>query len=166
MRLDPEAIHLRIAELLKQRRKFVVATIAELKGSCPQRPGARMIVHPDGTFEFTIGGGTFEAEVIQDALSVLKEERPVHREYKLTKSEIGMYCQGLVRVMFESYRPRPRLMIFGGGHVGQALSRLGGASNLFEVIVLDDRSEYADPQKHPEASAVIRCHPPRSVFPS
>ena len=44
-----------------------------------------MIVHSDWTFEFTIGGGTFEAEVIQDALAAFHETQPVYREYRLTK---------------------------------------------------------------------------------
>jgi xanthine dehydrogenase accessory factor len=155
MRRDPETLHRRIAELLSQRQNFVVATILEVKGSAPQRPGTRMIVHPDSSFEFTIGGGTFEAEVIQDALAALHEIQPIYREYKLTKADIGMYCQGLVRVMFESYSPRAQLMIFGGGHVGQALGLLSAASELFSVTVIDDRSEFADVEKHKTVDKVI-----------
>jgi len=155
MRRDPETIHRRIADLLRERRRFVVATILEVKGSAPQRAGTRMIIHADGTFEFTIGGGTFEAEVIQDGLAAFREPLPLHREYRLTKSELGMYCQGLVRVMFESYSPGPHLMIFGGGHVGQALSRISAASELFSVTVIDDRPQFASSKKHPDADAVI-----------
>src|SRR5262245_57113684 len=98
MRLDPEAVHRRIAELLADRRRFSVATIVEIKGSCPQRAGSRMIIHPDSTFEFTIGGGTFEAEVLRDALAASQLDAPSTREYRLTKNEIGMYCQGQVKV--------------------------------------------------------------------
>jgi len=148
MRLDPEAIHARIAKLIRHRRRFVVATILEVKGSAPQKAGARMIVHPDGTFEFTIGGGTFEAEVIRDSLSAMDATAPSQRQYKLTKSDLGMYCQGLVQVLFETYQPRARLMIFGGGHVGQALSKLATGTELFSVVVIDDREEYADRAKH------------------
>ena len=155
MRRDPETLHRRIADLLTERRHFVVATILEVKGSAPQRPGARMIVHPDSSFEFTIGGGTFEAEVIQDALAVFHETQPVYREYRLTKSDIGMYCQGHVRVMFEAYSPRAHLMIFGGGHVGQALGRLSAASELFAVTIIDDRPEFANTEKHGTVNSVI-----------
>src|SRR5688572_13355534 len=125
-RFDPEEIHRRIATLLKNRKSFVVATILDVKGSAPQLSGARIIVHPTDPFEFTIGGGTFEAEVIQDARSVFSGESPQFRDYKLTKYELGMYCQGVVKVFFEKYVPRPQLLIFGGGHVGQALSRISG----------------------------------------
>lgn len=155
MRRDAETIHSRIAELLQQRKRFVVATITEVKGSCPQKPGARILVHPGGTFEFTIGGGTFEAEVIRDALAAFPQNKILHREYRLTKSDLGMYCQGLVRVMFEAFRPRPQLLIFGGGHVGQALSTIAGVTGLFSLAVVDDRAEFADPAKHTKADRVI-----------
>lgn len=155
MKLQPEVVHSRIAELLKARKRFVVATILEVKGSCPQKPGARMIVHPDGSFEFTIGGGTFEAEVQREALAGLDADTPFGRDYKLTKPELGMYCQGLVKVWYEPYAPQPQLLIFGGGHVGQALSRVAASTQLFHVIVVDDRKEYASREKHPNANHVI-----------
>jgi xanthine dehydrogenase accessory factor len=66
-----------------------------------------------------------------------------------------MYCQGLVKVFFEEYSPLPQMMIFGGGHVGQALSRLTAATHMFSTIVIDDRKEYANRKKHPDADQVI-----------
>jgi xanthine dehydrogenase accessory factor len=57
--------------------------------------------------------------------------------------------------MFESYSPREQLMIFGGGHVGQALARITAASELFSVSVIDDRVEFATTEKHPAANRVI-----------
>jgi len=155
MKLDPETVHGRIAELLQLRKKFVVATITEVKGSAPQKPGTRMLIYGNGSFEFTIGGGTFEAEVIRDARAALRRETVVHHEYRLTKGDLGMYCQGLVKVMFETYLPRPQLLIFGGGHVGQALSKLAAATELFQITVIDDRSEFASAEKHRSADHVI-----------
>ena len=155
MRLDPETIHRRIAALLSQRKSFVIATIVETKGSVPQVAGSSMIIHPDATFEFTIGGGSFEAEVIQDGLAIFSSDSAQTREYRLTKPDLGMYCQGVVKVFFEKQAPRPQLLILGGGHVGQALSRVGAATDLFSVTVVDDRQEYANIKKHPDANRVI-----------
>jgi xanthine dehydrogenase accessory factor len=155
MKLDPAAVHRRITELLDQRKKFVVATIVEVKGSSPQKTGAKILIQPDGSFEFTIGGGTFEAEVIRDGLALLTGSAGQTHEYKLTKQDIGMYCQGLVKVFFEKYAPIPRLMIFGGGHVGQAISKLASATSLFHTVVIDDRKEFATRDKHPGADEVI-----------
>lgn len=155
MRLDPEALHRRIAELLQSRAEFVVAAILETKGSSPQKPGTRMIIHRDGSFEFTIGGGTFEAEVIRDGLAAFSSDIPLVREYKLTVADLGMYCQGLVKVTFEHYRPLPQLLVFGGGHVGQALAKLAAASELFRVVVIDDRKEYAARKRHPQSDLAV-----------
>ena len=48
-----------------------------------------------------------------------------------------------------------RLVIAGGGHVGKALSEIASLCG-FRVTVIDDRPEYADPERFPEAEKVIR----------
>lgn len=48
----------------------------------------------------------------------------------------------------------PSLIIFGGGHVSRYLSR--SASTVgFRVTVVDDRPEYANPQRFPEAAQTL-----------
>jgi xanthine dehydrogenase accessory factor len=48
----------------------------------------------------------------------------------------------------------PRLIIAGAGHIGKALSHLGGMLD-FEVTVIDDRHEYANIEKLPDADHII-----------
>ena len=55
---------------------------------------------------------------------------------------------------FEPHLPLPRLIIAGAGHVGRAVARLGKFLN-FEVIVLDDRAEFAHAGRFPEADRII-----------
>lgn len=50
--------------------------------------------------------------------------------------------------------PRVRLLIVGGGHVGQAVARLA-AEVEFEVWVLDDRAACATPERFPSAARRI-----------
>ncbi|MDP2913933.1 MAG: XdhC family protein [Candidatus Aminicenantes bacterium] len=54
----------------------------------------------------------------------------------------------------EPHLPPPRLVIVGAGHVGRALARLGKFLN-FEVVVLDDRAEFANARRFPEADRVL-----------
>jgi xanthine dehydrogenase accessory factor len=62
--------------------------------------------------------------------------------------------KGQVRILFESIFPDPKLIIAGAGHIGKALAHL--ASRLeFEVIVIDDRLEFANKQNIPEADQVV-----------
>ena len=50
--------------------------------------------------------------------------------------------------------PRIRLMIVGGGHVGQAVGKLA-AECEFEIWVLDDREKYANAERFPAAQKII-----------
>ncbi len=59
-----------------------------------------------------------------------------------------------VLIFTHLYKAQPRLLIFGGGHVGAALCRI--AAHLdFEVIVTDDRPAFANETVHPAADRVI-----------
>lgn len=46
------------------------------------------------------------------------------------------------------------LIIFGGGHIGTALSKIAATAG-FSVAVVDDREEYAKPERFPEASLTL-----------
>jgi xanthine dehydrogenase accessory factor len=50
--------------------------------------------------------------------------------------------------------PRVRLLIVGGGHVGQAVARLAAEVD-FDVWVLDDRARYAGADRFPSASRLL-----------
>lgn len=57
-------------------------------------------------------------------------------------------------VFLESVIPMPQLIIAGAGHVGKALSHLGKLLG-FEVIVWDDRPEFANKTNLPEADKIL-----------
>ncbi|MGB8951918.1 MAG: XdhC family protein [Candidatus Aminicenantales bacterium] len=54
----------------------------------------------------------------------------------------------------EPHFPLPQLLIIGAGHIGQAVAHLGKMIH-FEVIVMDDRPEYACRERFPEADRII-----------
>lgn len=56
--------------------------------------------------------------------------------------------------LLESLFPLPLLIIAGAGHIGKALSHLGKMID-FEVIVIDDRPEFANPVNIPDADHLI-----------
>lgn len=68
--------------------------------------------------------------------------------------ELESDLSGSLRLFMHIYRTRPRLIIYGGGHVGAALCRI--AAHLdFEVVVIDDRPAFANDQVHPTADRLI-----------
>ena len=57
-------------------------------------------------------------------------------------------------LFLEPVFPFPHLVIAGAGHIGQALAHLGGLLN-FEVTLIDDRPEYANKERFPDADHII-----------
>jgi xanthine dehydrogenase accessory factor len=62
----------------------------------------------------------------------------------------------------EPHAPTPRLIIAGAGHVGRAAAQLGHLLN-FEVIVIDDRPEFANADRFPEAARILVADPARAL---
>lgn len=57
-------------------------------------------------------------------------------------------------IILEPITGRPHLVIFGGGHVSKYISRAASMAG-FRVTVVDDRPQYANPQRFPEADETL-----------
>jgi xanthine dehydrogenase accessory factor len=136
-----------------------VATIVASRGSSPRKLGTKMIVHADGTIDFTLGGGSFEAQVIADAREALVRREPVLKQYRFVpegQNATGMICGGEADVFIEVFAPPARLVVCGGGHIALPLVRLGKELG-FRVAVLEDREELASATRFPQADEVIHA---------
>jgi xanthine dehydrogenase accessory factor len=60
-----------------------------------------------------------------------------------------------VDTLIEPLVPPPLLLVVGGGHVGQALARQAVLVG-FDVVVIEDRPEFAEPSRFPGA-LTVRC---------
>ena len=146
----------RVTDLLKSGNSFVIAEIVEAKGSVPQSTEAKMIIYPDNSYEFSIGGGGFEAQVIEDGVKLLANgEKRLLVNYKLTPEELEMPCEGEATVAFETHQAALKLLIFGGGHIGRMLGKLASETGIFHITIIDDRQEYASPQRHQGVSQTV-----------
>jgi xanthine dehydrogenase accessory factor len=54
----------------------------------------------------------------------------------------------------EQYLPKPRIIIFFGGHISLALSSMAKLAD-FSIWIYDDRPMFANPERFPEADKVI-----------
>ena len=140
----------------------------ETRGSGPSRVGRRFLIFDDGGFVGTIGGGPFEALVVADAAELFREQEKTRllKWYDFFEREIesgepremtNMICGGSARVFVELLKAAPSLIVLGGGHVGLALARLGRELG-YEVLVGDDREEYASPSRYPRGIQAVRTN--------
>jgi xanthine dehydrogenase accessory factor len=79
-------------------------------------------------------------------------EREIRRVFLDRKPYLSHKKPGMLYL--EPHFPLPRLLIAGAGHIGQAVAHLGKLLD-FEVIVIDDRPEYACRERFPSADRII-----------
>lgn len=121
-----------------------------------------MIVKEDGSILGTVGGSLLEAKVREEAMNVIKEGKPKLLDFDLTGNDKnGMICGGVAKVYIEPIIPTPILYIFGGGHISFSLVRIGKMLG-FRLVVIDDRTEYANSERFPEADKIIADDYPKA----
>ena len=60
-------------------------------------------------------------------------------------------------ILIEPFMPKPRLLVFGGGHIAMPLSEFAARVG-FSITLIDDRPFFANSQRFPEADHVICEH--------
>jgi xanthine dehydrogenase accessory factor len=145
----------RLADLQAAGQPVALCTVVRAAGSVPRQPGAKMLVHPDGHIEGTIGGGAMEARVVAEALAALADGLTRTLEYSLAgdagRGDPGI-CGGNLEVFVEPIHPQPALLIIGAGHVGRAMAKFGNLLG-YRIVVSDDRPELCTHDIIPEADA-------------
>ena len=126
-----------ITEVVNSGKKAALCIIVDTKGSSPGKTGSKMVVYEDGMQEGTIGGGSLELRVIDDALKVIKESKARKFSYDLD-DDLSMSCGGLAEIYIEPLSPVKQLCIFGGGHIGKALAKYAPDFG-FAVTIIDNR---------------------------
>lgn len=132
----------------------MVATVIAAPGGSTL--GAKMLVRRDGTTLGSLGHAVIDEAVKAGAGDEFRRRsvevlyfdasgQPVSRR----EAREGESFQ----VMLEVHERPQTLVIIGGGHVGKALATIGHLLG-FSVEVVDDRPEYANAERFPEADRI------------
>ncbi|MCP4603165.1 MAG: hypothetical protein GY847_22065 [Proteobacteria bacterium] len=131
---------------------FAMITVVEVFGSVPAQVGSKMIVMEDETHG-TVGGGSLEKDAIEQAISLI-ENRGKATLVRIDVAVLDVKQAGTATLFIEPFLSAQRLWIFGGGHVAKALVPIA-ASVGFAVTVVDNRPEFADANRFPDAGKVV-----------
>ena len=151
-----------MAELSGSGRPFAIATVVAVRRPTSARPGARGIIHPDGTIEGWVGGSCAQPIVVREALRALADGQP--RLLRISKElpsdsrrgdgivEEVMTCHsgGTLEIYVEPQLPAPALWVAGTTPIAGALVTLGAAVG-FRVTLIDP---IADAEAFPDAAAI------------
>lgn len=108
--------------------------------------GRRLLVRADGSRAGSLGSPELEAAAAEAAAQLMWEERSELREH------------GDARLFVDVTAPAPRLVVFGAVDYTAALSRLARAAG-WRPYVCDPRSQFATPERFPEAEQVVAAWP-------
>jgi xanthine dehydrogenase accessory factor len=148
-------IYAELARLSAAGEEAALATVISAEGSTPRDEGAKMLVRPDGSIMGTVGGGSIEKTVINDALEVMRRGKARKIQYRLSGAgDLGMICGGDTEVFIEPITGAPSLFIFGGGHIAVPLARMASIAG-YKISVIDERPDFANPARFPDAAEVI-----------
>ena len=145
-------------ERMDKGETIALVTVVEVKGSTPREVGTKMLVNKNGLIAGTIGGGMTEAKVIEEAKQALKEGKGKLLIYHLTKEQAaldeGAICGGEMKVFIDILQPKEEVLIFGAGHIAICVSKLAKMVG-FKVAIIDDREEFANKDRFPEADEIV-----------
>ena len=127
-----------LEQLLSNRRPGLEAILL-LEG----REVRRLVAGVDGTVVGTLGSETLDQAVLAQLGEALAEDRAQLEEMQTDEEQVQVFLQAL--------QPRPTVILFGGGHVGLALTRLVPTVGM-GVVVIDDRSEFCNRERFPMAA--------------
>lgn len=92
----------------QEKADYALATVVKIGGSTYRRPGARMLISPEGQRWGTVSGGCLEGEIAAQAIQVLDAGVPRLLPFDLEDDDIvlgfGSGCNGVVHVLIQPVR--------------------------------------------------------------
>ncbi len=88
-----------LADAARAGEPVALALISGVKGSSPQKVGAKALFYPDGRIQGTLGGGCLEAEIQHRAIDALRTGQPATFDLLLDHDfgwDDGLICGGKV----------------------------------------------------------------------
>ena len=136
----------------------VLATLIQAPADGAAPVGAKLLLRQDGSTLGSLGGGSLEAAVLAEARDAFRRQAVQSLLLSADGARLSRRqaesASGGYQVMLEVHGPPATLLVVGGGHIGKALATIGDLCG-FSVVVVDDRPDYANQERFPEADRVI-----------
>lgn len=170
---EPESsrptIYEQLVALQREDASCVLVVLVEALGSTPQDTGAKMLVTSAGRHAGTVGGGRVEAQAIAVAQEMLGSGATQPRFATWTlKTDVGMTCGGTVKLYFEPHLAASAawpIVIFGAGHISQALLRVLLPLPC-ALTVVDARADWLEQLPRARNLRIVQHENPAELIPT
>ena len=109
--------------------------------------GAKLFIRQDGSTVGSLGSPALDQSALQEAFELM-----THGKNKYVATPDG------AEYFIEAYTTPPQLVLCGGGHVSKSIAPLAKTLG-FRVFITDDRQEFANPDRFPEADIIVAKKP-------
>lgn len=106
--------------------------------------GAKLLIRENGETEGTLGDSGLNDRAVRSALNLMAMG---NQEY-VVDEETG------AEVFIEAFTTPPTMVLAGGGHVSKAIAPIAKSVGM-RLFVVDDRPEFANAERFPEADIVL-----------
>jgi len=148
-----------VLEQLQHNSPVVLATVVSTKGSVPGKTGARLAMNRAHDWVGTVGGAGLEHKILNRCKELLQQSKAyseIHT-FGLNKGAKGYevqpldsLCGGQVTISLELMLPMPHVLLMGGGHCSEAITKLLPKKG-WNYSVQDTREEFTTTEVYPEA---------------
>ncbi len=133
-----------LQQLAEQGRTVNTVSLVSGPPKVAGHVGQMVLVFPDGTTHGTIGDAALTGAALAHA------PRPAVRPALFTFDHDG----DTYRCFLDIAAPKPQAVIFGAGHISQPLVAVLAMMD-FKVTVIDDRPDFANQSRFPQADSVL-----------
>ena len=120
-----------------------MASLTKPSAGEAQATGAKLFIREDGSTEGTLGSEVLDRDASERALGHMAHGG---NEY--------VTAEGGAEYFVEAYTTPPQLVLCGGGHIAKAIAPLAKTLG-FRVFVTDDREEFSNKERFPEADILL-----------
>ncbi len=99
-----------VKQFIEEGETLAIATIVSTLGSTPREVGAQMVIAASGEILGTVGGGCGEAEVLREAVQVIRSRKPAMVKVELLddiESDSPAVCGGVLNVFVDPWWKDP-----------------------------------------------------------
>ena len=147
-----------VAAVLARRQSAVMVTVVNARGDGGgATPGAKLLFASDARTHGTLGSEALDQVARDRAAHVIDEREPRLAQYLPDGTPAPRRSRTYVQLLYEPLLPPDRLLVIGAGHIAVPLHEIGKILG-FEVIVVDDRADFATKERFPSADEVL-CIP-------
>ncbi|MEC9488777.1 MAG: XdhC family protein [Halanaerobium sp.] len=150
--MEKMPFYAKVREAFQSGNRAMVATITEVEednDAARQLLGEKILLLVGGQPAYSADG----LAVVYDDLQALGILETMQGSNKPLLKKFAPSRQGIKEIFFAPLIDRPRLVIFGGGHIAKPLATLGDLLG-FAVIVVDDREDLINEERFPAAEGL------------